>query len=159
MMDRKTIFSPDRVYRYVLWREWGPRYDKYAMFIGLNPSTADETTDDPTVRRCVGFAKAWGYAALCMTNLFAYRSTDPAIMMCQPSPVGPFNDWYLTECARDAGVIVAAWGTHGRHAERDRQVQNLLTCLKCLGVTKDGSPRHPLYVKGSTVLVEYDGQV
>ena len=90
-LARETVFSPCRRWRYTLWRDWmddvleleeraGNNSAKYAMFIGLNPSTADETRDDPTVRRCVGFAKSWGYGALCMTNIFAWRDTDPAGM-------------------------------------------------------------------------------
>jgi hypothetical protein len=83
------------------------------MFIGLNPSTADETIDDPTIRRCVIFAKDWGYGALCMTNLFAFRATDPAIMKAHPEPVGESNDGTLEELALSTVVVVAAWGVGG----------------------------------------------
>ena len=78
------------------------------MFIGLNPSTADETIDDPTIRRCISFSKDWGYGALCMTNLFAFRATDPAVMKAHPEPVGEANDGTLVEFALSAGVVVAA---------------------------------------------------
>jgi hypothetical protein len=112
-MRRETTFSACRAYRYVLWREFGGLLDdsRYVMFIGLNPSTADETNDDPTVRRCIGYTSAWGYGALCMTNLFALRATDPALMLKADDPVGPDNDTHLVEFARGADVIVAAWGS------------------------------------------------
>src|SRR5690242_6108456 len=111
-MKRETIFSDCRAYRYTLWREWDIFDKNYVMFVGLNPSTADERVDDPTIRRCIDFAKRWGYGALCMTNLFAYRATDPRVMKAFPYPVGPENDKWLVRCAREAGVVVAAWGNH-----------------------------------------------
>lgn len=118
----------------------------YAMFIGLNPSTADETQDDQTIRRCIGFAKRWGYGALCMTNLFAFRATDPRVMKGHPKPVGDENDRWLVACARDAGIIVAAWGVNGEHMGRNIEVVKLIDDLQCLVVTKEGHPKHPLYV-------------
>lgn len=148
MINRKTIFSPCRTYRYALWREGlvdeGPRKDQYAMFIGLNPSTADETKDDPTIRRCIGYARSWGYGALCMTNLFAYRATDPGVMKRAPDPVGPHNNEHLLELAAGAGVVVAAWGTHGTHMCRDDDVWRMMSRLHYLSLTKHGHPSHPL---------------
>src|SRR5262249_29840293 len=142
-MKRQTVFSACRSYRYVLWREWDKLNPEYAMFIGLNPSTADEVEDDPTIRRCVGYAKRWGYGALCMTNLFAYRATDRELMNRQPTPVGADNDRWLVECARDAAVVVAAWGADGGHLQRDRAVIRLLgRNLMCLSKTKKGRPGH-----------------
>ncbi|MEP0894347.1 DUF1643 domain-containing protein [Leptolyngbya boryana FACHB-1624] len=85
------------------------------MFVGLNPSTADETHDDPTIRRCTKFAKDWGYSGLCMTNLFAYRATDPKEMIASVDSIGLENDQYLLEYAARAGIVVAAWGNHGTH--------------------------------------------
>jgi len=122
--------------------------DSYAMFVGLNPSTADEVNDDPTVRRCIGYAKRWGFGGLCMTNIFAYRATDPAVMKAQRDPVGRGNDRALVRMATQAGIVVAAWGVHGTHLERERRVLSLLPELHCLGLTKDRHPRHPLYVRG-----------
>lgn len=145
LMAKQTVFSPCRTYRYALWREWIGG-EGYAMFIGLNPSTADETKDDPTIRRCITFAKAWGYAGLCMTNLFAYRATLPRVMMASTDPVGPDNDAHLLELAADAGVIVAAWGTNGTHRARDAEVRKMLPAMHCLALTKDGHPGHPLYL-------------
>lgn len=146
---RLTIFSPDRVYRYTLWREWSDD-PKYVMFIGLNPSTADETKDDNTIRKCVKFAKAWGYGALCMTNVFAYRATDPRKMKAYAEPVGPDNDKWLKECSSKAGLIVAAWGKDGAHMKRDLVVERLISDLQCLGHNGDGTPKHPLYLKDTT---------
>ena len=106
-MKKDAVFSDCRNYRYALWRIWDDA-KPYAMFIGLNPSTADETEDDPTIRRCMNFAKDWGYGGLCMTNLFAYRATIPANMMSAADPVGAENNAWLANLAENAGVIVAA---------------------------------------------------
>ncbi len=143
-MERSATLSPCRAYRYALWRRWGR--GPYAMFIGLNPSTADETNDDPTIRRCIGFARAWGYEALCMTNLFAYRATQPADMKKAADPVGWENDGALKMLARDAGVVVAAWGAHGTFKGRDQSVRLGVPNLHYLRLTKDGHPGHPLYL-------------
>lgn len=144
----QTIFSPCRTYRYTLWREWIGG-DGYAMFIGLNPSTADETKNDQTIRRCMDFAQIWGYAGLCMTNLFAFRATEPKVMLkATIDPIGKDNDGHLQRLAKDAGVIVAAWGAHGKHMRRDQQVRALITNLHYLRLTKDGHPGHPLYLPG-----------
>lgn len=147
--SKTTTFSPCRKYRYSLWREWGglmPSGKGYAMFVGLNPSTADETQDDPTIRRCIAYAKDWGYDGLCMTNLFAYRATQPHDMLAQVDPVGPENDTHLLELAASAGVVVAAWGTHGVHRGRDAIVKVALPGLHHLRLTQGGHPGHPLYL-------------
>lgn len=148
-MKVSAKLSADRRFRYDLWRPTGNSGHEFALFIGLNPSTADETQDDPTVRRCVGYARAWGYAGLCLVNLFAFRATEPEVLKAQPDPVGPENDGYLLRHARRAGVVVAAWGVHGAHRGRDRHVRSLIPCLHYLKLTKDGHPAHPLYLKGS----------
>jgi hypothetical protein len=145
--ERSAVFSPCRVYRYSLWRRWSA--GDYAMFIGLNPSTADETNDDPTVRRCINFARSWGYGALCMTNIFAFRATDPADMKMVGDPVGPGNDDALNRLASGAGVVVAAWGVHGTHHGRHSAVRAMLPTLHFLRLTKDGHPGHPLYLQAS----------
>jgi len=148
----RTAFSPCRTYRYTLWREWESLFGSgYVMFIGLNPSTADEIVDNPTVRRCIGYARDWGYAGLCMTNLFAFRATSFKDMMAAEDPIGPDNDRFLIEIAKDAGIIVAAWGVNGGHLGRDKVVRNMLPRLFCLGLTKQGFPAQPLYLpKGLT---------
>lgn len=145
--EHATIFSPCRTYRYALWRDFGDLAGEgYAMFIGLNPSTADEVSDDPTIRRCIAFAKSWGYGALCMTNLFAFRATDPVDMKAVADPVGPENDYHLQRLASGAGVVVAAWGVHGTHRQRDTAVRSMMPKLHCLRKTGDGHPGHPLYL-------------
>lgn len=168
-MNRETIFSPDRVYRYTLWREWGvkfegktqplfeplkPSLNDYVQFIGLNPSTADETKDDPTVRRCIDFAKQWGFGAMCMTNLFAFRATDPKAMKVRSFPEGEGNIEWLCKIGANAGLIVVAWGSHGAHYHRDQMVLNILRGnnlkLHCLGRNQDGTPKHPLYLPKTT---------
>ena len=128
------------------------------MFVGLNPSTADEHKDDPTIRRCIAFAKAWGYDGLCMTNLFAYRATDPKEMMLAADPIGPQNDQVLTERASKAAVVVAAWGAKGDFQGRAAWARAMLPNLHYLRLTKDGHPGHPLYLPKSLVPVEWGEQ-
>ncbi len=111
-MERSAKFSNDRKYRYELWRRWKPG-GEYAAFICLNPSTADETADDPTVRRCIDYSQRWGYHAFCMLNLFAFRATDPRVMKAAIAPVGAFNDEAIRRVADGAGIVVAAWETMG----------------------------------------------
>lgn len=144
------------MYRYSLWREWIGG-SGYAMFVGLNPSTADESNDDPTIRRCVAYAKAWGFAALCMTNLFAYRATKPADMMAATDPVGPENDARLLELSGGAGIVLAAWGAHGRFMGRDFAVRKFFPALHCLALTQNGSPGHPLYLSKALRPIVYPG--
>lgn len=151
-MHRGAELSPCQRYRYALLRAWEPGHG-YAMFVGLNPSTADATLDDPTIRRCVAFAKAWGYGAMCMGNLFAWRATRPADLLEQTFPVGPENDAFLLRMAAGAGVVVAAWGTHGTHWGRDQEVRRMLPQLHCLRLTKDGLPGHQLYLPRTLVPV------
>src|SRR5262249_19438175 len=123
---RATVLSPCRAYRYVLWRTWGGVGADYAAVVRLNPSSADEKPGDPTVRRCVGFARRWGYGALCLVNLFALRATDPAALKAHAAPVGPDNDRWLIEAARGAAVVVAAWGAGGAYLGRGETVARLL---------------------------------
>jgi hypothetical protein len=149
-MNKAAIFSTGREYRYALWRTWsGGSTPRYVMFIGLNPSTADETNDDPTIRRCIRFAQDWGYDGLVMTNLFAVRTKDPKVMKAHPSPVGDLNDQWLETLARNAAVVVAAWGADGGFRDRGEVVRQMLPRLHCLKVTKAGHPSHPLYLPAS----------
>lgn len=156
--NRETVFSDCRKFRYTLWRTWNPENLTYAMFIGLNPSTADETNDDPTVRRCIRFSKDWGYGALCMTNIFAYRATDPREMKAQSNPVGACNDSWLVEIWSRASIVIAAWGVHGEFLGRDKEVFDRLPNLHCLGTTKAGYPKHPLYLRADEKPREYSGR-
>ena len=130
----------------------------HALFLGLNPSTADQTSDDPTIRRCVNFTKSWGFGGLVMANLFAYRATNPKDMLDEKDPVGISNDDALKSLAENAGLIVCAWGAHGGHRDRDKEVFSILKGhkLTCLGLTKDGHPRHPLYMRSDSVPIEFD---
>jgi len=153
-----ATFSPDRLYRYVLWRMWDADLAS-VMFVGLNPSTADENLDDPTIRRCMGFAKAWGYGSLFMLNLFALRSTDPtelrATYLAMGDPMGPDNNRWLRHYGMISAVIVVAWGNHGTLMHRGGIVRGLLGGVYCLGTTKTGQPKHPLYLPKDTVLEEW----
>lgn len=137
-----------RQYRYDLWRRWTEAPYDICMFVGLNPSTADEREDDPTIRKCVTYAKRWGYGALCMANLFAVRATQPKDMMAAKDPIGPENDRKLEALSRCAGIIIAAWGNDGKWMSRDKQVMAILPGLHCLKQNNDGSPAHPLYLRG-----------
>lgn len=141
-----ACLSPDRVYRYWLSRVWDESLPHLTV-IGLNPSTADETVDDPTIRRCLGYAKSWGLGGLTMLNLFAYRATDPREMKAASDPVGPDNDAFLRLYTE--GVILAAWGAHGAYRGRGDEVRRILSNrpLHCLGVTNAGQPKHPLYLR------------
>lgn len=138
------------VYRYTLWREWHPHLPRL-VFVLLNPSTADGSTDDPTLCRCVGFARDWGYGSVELVNLFAYRSVDPATLRRVADPVGPLNDAYIQQAASRAEQIVLAWGALGGLNGRAQEVTRLLNRqLFCLGYTTEGLPRHPLYLRRDT---------
>lgn len=153
-----AIISDCGLYRYNLSRSWGTG-NGVALFVMLNPSTADADIDDPTIRRCMGFAKRLGYAALEVVNLFAFRATDPAKMKSFDNPVGPDNRRHIIESAERAGVIIAAWGVNGRHNGQDDEVLGWLSnkTVYALGLTKDGIPRHPLYLRSDAELVLFNG--
>lgn len=145
-ITRGATFSRCGRYRYTLRRAWGD--GPLVAFVGLNPSTADATVDDPTIRRCVGFAQAWGYGALVMLNLFALRSTDPDALLAAEDPVGVGNDEVLAAVCEQASLVVEAWGAHRIAPERAHAVKDLLgPNTAVLGRTKDGHPRHPLYMR------------
>jgi hypothetical protein len=148
-MNIRCDFSPCRRYRYTWEMDVLPEPGKgLCVFIGLNPSTADENGPDPTVRRCIGYAARWGYGRLVMLNLFAYRATDPKAMMRQTDPVGPENDRFIQEVSNHADLIVAAWGNHGSHLLRSRQVLAVLPHkLHAIRLTQKWQPAHPLYLR------------
>lgn len=149
-----AIISDCGLYRYNLSRNWGTGYGT-ALFIMLNPSTADAENDDPTIRRCIGFARRLGYAGLEVVNLFAFRATNPAMMKASTDPVGPDNRKHVIEAAERAGVIIAAWGANGKQNGQDDEVLGWLSNkpVSALGLTKDGIPRHPLYLRSDSELV------
>ncbi|MGQ0657943.1 MAG: DUF1643 domain-containing protein [Chromatiales bacterium] len=150
-MQSDAAFSRCRRYRYALWRRWanGPQ----VFFVMLNPASADEVRDDPTIRRCIGFARAWGFGALAVGNLFAFRAPSPAALIAVRKPVGRNNDTWLSRLQRESTVVVAAWGNHGRHLGRSGEVRALLGSLHTIGTTKLGEPRHPLYALSDARLV------
>lgn len=151
--ERKAEFSLDRRYRYVLRRRVGSS-STTCLFICLNPSTADEYTDDPTVRRCIGFTKRWGFGILVVCNLFGFRATSPEDMKAQQDSVGPENDTAILREALSANRVVCAWGNHGVYLDRWlyvlEQLHGKVLALHHFGFTQAGQPKHPLYLKGGT---------
>lgn len=143
-------------YRYLLTRNiparyWGTGDDaREVVFVMLNPSTADASVDDPTIRRCIGYAMDWGRTVLTVANLYALRSTDPKAIWSHPDPVGPENDMVLLDLAQANRDIVCAWGSNAKpeRVERFSELAEMAgTRLMCLGTTKGGDPRHPLYLR------------
>lgn len=152
-----AVFSRCRTWRYTLWRNLTPEAYPVINVIGLNPSTATELVDDPTIRRCIGFAKLMHCGRLVMTNIFAYRATDPkALLQMHRFAQGVENDRYLLEQAQQAQIVVAAWGVHGSFRGRGQEVLEMLVrngvTVHCLGLTQEGYPRHPLYLAKNTPL-------
>lgn len=148
-----AVYSDCERYRYLLTRVWDPAGPR-ALFVMLNPSTATEVQNDPTVERCERRARTLGFGAFRVTNIFAWRATDPKEMRAQPDPVGPENDRAILEsvdwAAGPGARIVCAWGAHGAHLARGAAVERLLRNtgreLFHLGLTKAGDPKHPLYI-------------
>lgn len=147
-VDRGADISSCGRYRYRLWRRWDDRPS--VNFVMLNPSTADATLDDPTIRRCVGFARTWGYGGIVVTNLYAFRATCPRDLWGAADPVGPGNDEAIRTAAVAAGLLVCAWGNHG---SVDGRAAAVLDWLRRIGVTPHalkvtgaGQPAHPLYL-------------
>lgn len=132
-------------YRWHLARTWAPDLDRVA-FIGLNPSTADATTDDPTLRRCMGFARRWGLGGVDLVNLYAFRATRPADLWRADEPIGTETDAWIDAVTARAAWVVAAWGNHGARGERAADVLARQSDARCLGLTRQHQPRHPLYV-------------
>lgn len=153
-----ALFSPCRLYRYRLWRQVEPKFSRRLVVCGLNPSTADETQDDPTIRRCIDFARQWGFSDFTMMNAFAFRSTDPTGLLIT-DPVGPDNDRHLAEVAALADRFIFAWGKHDKLKAilpaRGRRVaaivrQHTAGEVGTFGFNGDGSPKHPLYLPKAT---------
>lgn len=141
-------FSPDRKYRYALWRIWDES-KPLVMFIGLNPSTANETETDPTITRVMGFARSWGFGGFYMMNLFAIVGSDPKILLTERDPLGD-NDRWLVEISEKCDRIVFAWGVFKQAKIRRAEVAAKFPRAYCLKKTKDGHPWHPLYVAAKT---------
>lgn len=160
MARGSAVFSACGRYRYSLTREWGS--GGRVAYVLLNCSTATAELDDPTIRRCIGFAKSWGFGSLEITNLFAFRATDPRVMKRQDEPVGPDNDGWIRVAARRANLTVCAWGTRGRFRDRDLAVLRLLkdtnVVTYAIRVTDGGDPSHPLYLPAALKPVPYRGR-
>lgn len=151
-LQSSALFSPCRRYRYTLTRTWDLTLP-VVNFIMLNPSTADETLDDPTIARQIVRSKLWGYGGLVITNIFAWRSTDPSVLPHVADPVGPLNDDIIAVTALHSDLVIVGWGNHGGLNGRAQAVLKLLQSrtLKALKVTKEGHPQHPLYIGYSVV--------
>ena len=148
-----ATYSDCERYRYTLTREWAPERGRL-LCVMLNPSTATEAQNDPTVERCERRARALGYGAFRVCNIFAWRATDPRVLRTLRDPVGPENDAAILDGAAWADAVLCAWGSHGAHLGRGPEVERLLRAtgapLCHLGLTKQGHPRHPLYVAYAT---------
>lgn len=158
LSDSGAVFSAHRTYRYRLWRSFQPGAPR-VCFCMLNPSVAAEGEDDPTIRRCLGFARKWGYGGIVVVNLFALVSTDPRVLSRHTDPVGPDNDRVLGQTFAASPTVVMAWGAQPQARTRAPTVMRILAATghkpMCIGVTRDGSPRHPLFVRGSTDRTEW----
>ena len=154
MLKKDARFSPCGNYRYAFWGVWDDSMPLVA-FIGLNPTRVDAQRNNPTINRCIGFARAWGYGGVCLVNLFAYLATTPQELMQARDPVGPDNDAWLEEVAGTIPILVAAWGNDGTYLGRSAQVRELIPDLQVLKLNKSGEPAHPLYLKGDLTPVPW----
>jgi hypothetical protein len=156
MLKGATLDSTGQ-YRYMLWRVWDCKAPRVA-FVMLNPSTADASVDDPTIRRCIGFARTWGYGSLEVVNLFAYRATSPHILRAAVDPVGPDNEAHLLAIRQKAEPVILAWGNQGSFLGRNQMILEQMVNIEnvyCLGLTTGGHPCHPLYLPAHTKPVLY----
>lgn len=157
MIEKHAIISACGKYRYLLTRKWDIGRD--LTFVMLNPSTADADIDDPTIRKCIGFAQRFGYAGLQVVNLFAYRATKPKDCFAAADPIGPDNDEHIYNVVVASPEVVCAWGPHASKTKRPAQVLEFLKhegiTPKCLHITKDGSPGHPLMLSYDRPLLPY----
>lgn len=157
-------FSECRRWRYTLWRRWSAfdESERLAVWLCLNPSTASEHKNDPTVTRCIEFSKSWGHTGMVMLNLFAYRATDPREMKRFEEPIGSENDATIIEVCQYAATVICGWGNHGLFNDRASKVLSKLRRHKvkphCLVITGKGQPQHPLYVKASTQPIPFSGR-
>lgn len=156
-MSAGATFDPAKTFRYTLWRNFVMDPKDACLWIMLNPSTADESTDDPTVRRCQQFSRAWGFDSCQVVNIFAYRSRDPNVLPDVSDPIGPENDDVLRREAAAASKIICAWGVNGSVNGRSTQLRVLLSAFECwcFGLTKNREPLHPLYQPAKIALVRW----
>jgi len=160
MTESGARFSPCRRWRYLLWRRWDEAKPA-ANFLMLNPSTADELRLDPTCSRARDYAERWGYGALIVTNVFGWRATDPGKLKAAKDPVGRGNNAAIVRAAKDAAIVVCAWGNHGGFRDRSSNVLKLLqeinAPLHALRVNAGGEPAHPLYLPGTLKAISWEG--
>lgn len=156
IVQRRAGFSRCKSYRYWLSREF-IQGSGHCVFIGLNPSTGDADSDDPTIRRCMGFAADWGYRHLSVVNLFAYRTPSPAVLKSSENPEGAGNRAALRKSLRNADCIIAAWGSHGTYQNQATKLAQIWAeyPLQCFGQTKNSQPVHPLYQRADAVIGPY----
>ena len=153
-MTKDAIISKDKKYRYVLLRKWDDS-KKMVMIIGLNPSIADDVNDDPTLTRCISFAKLWGYGGIYMLNLFAFRTANPKLMQNTKEPIGLENDKYLIEYSFKCDKVVCAWGNGGTYKNRSNEIKSKLSNLYYIALNKSGEPSHPLYIKSDLTPIKF----
>ena len=158
-IERLAVFDTIRTHRFALTRRWAPN-GRTAAFVMLNPSTADATKNDATLRRCISAARRTGHHALIVLNLFTAISTDPAALITHDKPAGPLADNALTELPPLADTVIVAWGTrhstlHGRAVAVLQNLRNQQRPLYCLGTNRDGSPKHPVRLREDTPLIPY----
>ncbi|MGQ0653887.1 MAG: DUF1643 domain-containing protein [Betaproteobacteria bacterium] len=142
-----AVFSRCRRWRYLLWRQWDPSLP-VANFLMLNPSTADELKLDPSCTRARNYAARWDFGSILITNIFGWRATDPADMKAARDPVGRGNDAAILRAAREADLVVCAWGNHGLYRGRSARIRELLADVRlhALRLSAAGEPGHPLYL-------------
>lgn len=153
-MFKDAVIDNTGKYRYLLTRTWDENLPS-AVFVMLNPSTADAEIDDPTIRRCISFAKTWGCGEIKVVNIFAYRATNPKELFKTKEPIGIENEKYIKQAITTAKFIVLAWGSSCKTIDSGyEKAKEILknSEIYCLGITKDGFPKHPLYLKGTTAL-------
>ena len=152
-IQRSACFDSTGQYRYQLDRQWDETLPAIALVM-LNPSRADHQHDDPTLRRCMRLAQDWQYGSLTVVNLFAYCTSSPQVLKAVDDPIGVENDAAILQACQQAPCILLAWGNAGTLHQRDRIVLELLTPWRdrchCLGLTRAGQPRHPLYIPRKT---------
>lgn len=159
-MKKEAIISKCKKYRHWLTRSWDDKKE-LAAFIMLNPSTADDKIDDPTIKRCIDFAISWGFGGFVVVNLFDYRATDPKDLKKAEAPCSELANHFVKQAIEQCSLIVPAWGNHGDYLGRSTEIKSLIESygfpeyFQCLGFNKTGEPKHPLYIKGDTQLIDY----
>lgn len=153
-MKKDAILSEDRKYRYVLSRIWDES-KSMVMIIGLNPSTADETIDDPTIVRCIDFAKNWGYGGIYMLNLFAFRATLPKDMFSTENPIGDENDKFIEKYSKLSDKVICAWGNDGKYKNRSEKVLSKIENKYYLKLNQTNEPAHPLYLRKDLIPIQF----